>query len=358
MRGVYKPPNSRFWWIRYAGVDGKTIKESSESTRKADAEALYRQRKMEVADGRNPHKRPIPDITLKEFSKVFLDKYAQGQKSYTRTCSAVKQLNSVFGNVPMKRFTFTLVDDWKRDMFNLHDRTNGKEGYSQRTLDRYLAILKVMFSYAQPRGQVSEDACKQVRRVKKYDPDDEDVRYLSQAECQRLIDTCDPHLRPIIVTALHTGMRKSELLCLTWNRVDFDNNLIRLAKTKSGKRRNIGISTTLRGTLQSLPITGKDYVFVNPLTGRPYTDVKRSFRAACDRAKITDFEFRNLRDTWASQLALAGVHPKAIMRLGGWASMRMVMKYINLVDDEIQKAGIIIDERLTGKLDSRKAINL
>ena len=340
MRGVYKQPTSRFWWIEYSGVDGKLVRESSKSIRQADAEALLRQRKMEVDDGKNPHKRPVPDITLREFSVTFLEKYAKGQKSYTRTCSAVKQLCAVFGNLSMKRITNRIIDDWKRDIVNV-------QGYSQRTADRYLATLKRMFSYAKGRGETTEDANNQVRSVKKYDPDDEDVRYLSREECQRLIAVCDSHLRPIIITALHTGMRKSELFRLTWNRVDFENNLIRLAKTKSGKLRNIGMSPTLRETLQSLPVTRTDFVFVNPVTHKPYTDVKRSFRAACDRAKITDFEFRHLRDTWASQLALAGAHPKAIQRMGGWATIKQVMKYINLADGEIQKAGELIEERLS-----------
>jgi integrase len=296
-----------------------------------------------VDDGRNPHKRPVPDITLNDFSVTYLDRYVRGQKSYTRTCSAVKQLCAVFGNVPMKRFTFRIIDDWKRDMVNVH-------GYSQRTVDRYLSVLKRMFSYALERGDVSEDANKNVKRVKKYTPDDEDVRYLSCEESQRLIAACDPHLRPVVIAALHTGMRRGELLKLRWYQVDFDNGLIRLSGTKSGKVRNIGISRTLRETLHSLPVTGTDYVFVNPVTRKPYIDVKRSFRAACDRAKITGFEFRNLRDTYASQLALAGAHPKMIQRVLGHATVRQTMKYINLADGEIQRAGDIIEKRLSNEL--------
>ena len=64
---------------------------------------------------------------------------------------------------------------------------------------------------------------------------------------------------------------------------------------------------------------------------------------------IVDFEFRHLRDTWASQIALSGVHPKAIQRMGGWATIKQVMKYINLTDEEIQKAEEIIEERLSNE---------
>ena len=109
------------------------------------------------------------------------------------------------------------------------------------------------------------------------------------------------------------------------------------------------MSRTLQATLNELTITGKEYVFINPKTRKPYTHVKRSFKSAKERADLwPDFHFRNLRDTWASQLALAGAHPKMIQRVGGWKTIKQVMKYINLADDEMLRAGGIIEDRLAG----------
>ena len=69
-------------------------------------------------------------------------------------------------------------------------------------------------------------------------------------------------LRPIVITALNTGMRKSEILHLTWDRVDLKNRIILLDKTKNGDRREIPINQTLYDALSGITWHIKcDYVF-------------------------------------------------------------------------------------------------
>ena len=72
------------------------------------------------------------------------------------------------------------------------------------------------------------------------------LRYLSgEANAERLLQACDVSLRPIVLTALHTGMRKRELLGLTWDCVDMTHGSIRLKKTKNGKARALPFNETL-----------------------------------------------------------------------------------------------------------------
>ena len=68
-----------------------------------------------------------------------------------------------------------------------------------------------------------------------------------------MIEACDPHLRPIVITALNTGMRKGEILNLRWDQVDLKHGFILLEVTKNGERREIPINETLRQTLEALP---------------------------------------------------------------------------------------------------------
>jgi len=72
------------------------------------------------------------------------------------------------------------------------------------------------------------------------------LRYLSgDAEAERLLQACEDSLRPIVLTALHTGMRKGELLGLTWDAVAMTNGIIRLKQTKNGKARALPLDETL-----------------------------------------------------------------------------------------------------------------
>ena len=78
------------------------------------------------------------------------------------------------------------------------------------------------------------------------------LRYLSKEECKDLINACDNHVKPIVITALNTGMRKSEILSLKWDNVDLKHGFVLLDMTKNGERREIPINDTLRITLQGI----------------------------------------------------------------------------------------------------------
>lgn len=82
--------------------------------------------------------------------------------------------------------------------------------------------------------------------IKKYQGPSGQLRYLSgPAEADRLLTVCEDALKPIVVTALHTGMRKEELLSLTWEAVDMTHGFIRLKQTKNGTARALPFNETL-----------------------------------------------------------------------------------------------------------------
>ena len=75
-----------------------------------------------------------------------------------------------------------------------------------------------------------------------------------------------------------------------------------------------------------------EYVFTNPDTGIRYTDIKKSFSAACREAGITNFTFHDLRHTFATRLADAGVDVVKIKELMGHASIVKTMRYLHATD--------------------------
>ncbi|MFC1574159.1 tyrosine-type recombinase/integrase [Candidatus Latescibacterota bacterium] len=343
MRGVYRRYNkdgtlrSRFWQICYADVRGKIKRESSKSTRKSDAEALLRKRKMEVDDGRNPNKRPVPRITLAEFAPKYLGDKKDDQKSYDRTERIVSQLVDDLGHVMLNDFTFSRLQDW----VNMRQELGNSKG----TVYRYLAVLKNMLRVAKKRHKLSAETFAEIVEFDNPQPKNERLRYLSPEEYHRLVSEADGHTRQVIIIAVGTGMRKGELLKLRWQNVNYDNGKIQLdaAMTKDGDIRVIPMTPEVKHTLRSIDRSPHiDWVW-HDKHGRPYADVRKSFMAAVKRAKITDFTFHDLRHTFASNFVMAGGSLAALKTLLGHESMRMVMRYVTLaqghIDNEIAEFG-------------------
>ena len=150
-----------------------------------------------------------------------------------------------------------------------------------------------MFSKAVEWEMVDEDILKRIRKVKPLRDDGKRLRYLSKEECQSLINVCDSHLKPIVITALNTGMRRGEILGLKWDEhIDLRHGFILLNKTKNGERREIPINDTLRSVLQGLTRRlDIPNVFYDLLTGNPYKDVKRSFKDCIEKVQNSGFPF-------------------------------------------------------------------
>ena len=232
-----------------------------------------------------------------------------------------------------------------------------KKGNKPATVNRHIATIKHMFRKAVEWDMVEEDTLKKISRVHLLEENNMRLRFLSQSECISLIDVCDSHLKPIVITALNSGMRKGEILSLKWDNVDLQHGFILLDITKNGERREIPINNTLseifRGITRRLDV---QYVFFDSKTGKPYMDVKRSFNTACRKAKIKDFHFHDLRHTFASQLVMAGVDITTISKLLGHKTLTMTLRYAHLAPSHKVKALEILDNCLTGKTNYTKTI--
>jgi integrase len=116
--------------------------------------------------------------------------------------------------------------------------------------------------------------------------EDEATRLLT--ECQRAathpVVTCrSPHLHAIVTVALNTGLRRGEVLGLTWDRVDFSRGVILLEQTKNGRRREVPMN---RAVYDALSLLARPQV-----GGRVFgpSSVRKAFESACERAKLINF---------------------------------------------------------------------
>jgi len=341
-RGVFKRKGSTFWWIRYAGIDGKTVFESSKSTKEKVAIALYYQRKTEIREGKEPETRKIiKNHSFKDLCDEY-KKWAERQRCYPSKVYLIEKLDQHFKTYPLRRFTSMILEQYQSDLM--------KE-YKAATVNRLLATIKHMFTKAVDWEMVEEGILKKIRKVKFLEENNRRLRYLSRDEMNALVEQSADHLKHIILMAVNTGMRKNEILSLKWENVDLKHRFILLDKTKNGERREIPINETVRQILleQHMGTDNKPrrldvpYVFYDYVTGRRYGDVKTAFRSACRRAKIKDFRFHDLRHCFASHLVMAGIDLTTVKELLGHKTLSMTLRYAHLAPSHKVNAVNVLD---------------
>jgi len=173
-----------------------------------------------------------------------------------------------------------------------------------------------------------------VRNVKYLHVTNHKARILQPEEEVKLLNGCkqvrNSLLLPVVVLALHTGMRRGELLGLEWPQIDLKNRTIRIlcAKTESGKRL-IPLSVTAYSILETLP-KRLDTQLVFPSdrkAGNRIVDLKKGFKKAIKLAGIPHIRFHDLRHTFATRLAQSNVDLVTLKELLGHASIRMTTHY-------------------------------
>lgn len=346
-RGLYK--RGRIFWLRYVGVDGRIKFESARTTSQKEAEYLLACRKKDVQEGKLPEiKKIVKSITFRELGGEYLI-WVRRQRSFDSKKYFIQELVKTFGNLPLKDFSNRIIEQYQ---------TERLQSKRPATINRHIACLKHMFTKAVEWELVGEETLKKIRKVKLIPENNKRLRFLPSEECQALIKACDPHLRPIVITALNTGMRRGEILKLRWDQVDLKHGFILLEVTKNGERREIPINETLRQTLEVLPRHIKSlYVFWNGKEGRPYGEVKRSFNSALRRTGIKDFTFHDLRHTFASHLVMSGVDLTAVRELLGHKTLTtMTLRYAHLAPSHKIKALGILDKALNEKIYYTKTI--
>ena len=243
-----KSGKSEYWYIDYV-FEGKRKWESVGrvgEVSKADAKKLLALRRTEIlqAKFKTPKNRSIP--TFSEFAQEYLEYAKQNKKSWERDMYSLRKLVPFFGNYKLSVISPILIERYKLERI---------EHVSPRTVNIELVLLKRMFNLA-----ISWDKCESnpLQRVNLFKQSEPKERILTHEEEQRLLDGSPVHLRPIIITALQTGMRYSEILGLTWDNVDLEAGYIRIKESKSGKGRSIPINETLKNTLLELISVNND----------------------------------------------------------------------------------------------------
>ncbi|WP_233414576.1 site-specific integrase [Thermaerobacillus caldiproteolyticus] len=225
-------------------------------------------------------------------------------------------------------------------------------------------------------GIIHKDPTFNAIAVGKVAPKDEDIKYLNYDEVAKLLKVTIDNLqlryisRYIILFALATGARFSEIIGLTWDCVDFKNKTITINKTWDHKYKNDFDNTKNYASLRTITVdehtlnilkdlkakqnelalkTGlrneKNLVFVNSKFELVTNNaVNKTLRMLCKKAKIKELTCHGLRHTHASMLLFKGVNIKYVSRrLGHKDIITTLQTYSHIMDEMEQKESRQVD---------------
>ena len=219
------------------------------------------------------------------------------------------------------------------------------------TVVRYLAGLSQAFNVAVNEWQWMPES--PMARVSKPKVNNERLRHLSADEQTRLLDaakvSANKYLHSILVVALSTGMRQSEIMTLRWGDIlieDADETgLILLDKTKNGERRGVPLVRNAFVAIKSMRIAhaasnndqidGTALLFPSEDDASKPVEIRKAWETTIKRSAISDFRFHDLRHTAASYLAMEGATAPEIAEILGHKSLQMVKRYSHFTKSHI-----------------------
>ncbi len=220
----------------------------------------------------------------------------------------------------------------------MQNLTRHKGMRADASVNREMAILCHLFSKAVERDMMERNPFEKGKSLL-LKVNNQGTRYLTEDEIAKLLDECklQKHLHRIVTCAIHTGMRRGEILTLRWDQIR--NGFIYLDKTKTKHRREIPINDdwvqVFKEIRKEQGLTSK-YVFI--YNSRTIHRVEKAFKGALRRAGIRDFKFHDLRHTFASHVIMRGGSLKDVQELLGHKTMTMTLRYSHLSQEHKKKA--------------------
>jgi integrase len=264
-------------------------------------------------------------------------------RSYATDVQRLKPLLAILGKVQAAIIGPADIDRALRKVMNNRGVPSGKS-----TANRYLALLSSIFSHAVRNGRLVANPCKRVERfaeppgrVRYLNQHDEEEEMRLRAEIRKLC----PDFEADLDLALNTGMRRDEQWSLKRDWVDLERNILTVYG-KGAKRRYIPINAACHAALRKLmDRAGKGEYLCAQKKREGQRDWRDWFERSRDAAGIKDFRWHDLRHTFASRLAMAGVSLQTIQQLLGHATLAMTMRYAHLspahLRDAVNKLGAV-----------------
>jgi integrase len=350
------------YWISYRMPSGKQKQEavgtSIDDARTADGKKRTMKKEGKLFDIREDAK-----MTFKEFSKWYLNlESVKRQKACWRTEISLNHFNEVHGDLVVGKIKAVDLENYQAK--------RKSQGKADHTIDHEIGAVKAMINKGFDNDMVSGETLKVFKRSKKLLKRNSNARtrILSHSDFDKLCANAPRHVKDAVSIGYHSGMRRGEILKLTWEMVDMKRRLITLPAeiTKDNERRVIPMSKPLYDIIDEIKKnpprpkkrppnkTGAEHDQDNDrvlpfrkrsdrvliFRGKPLKTIGPALKKACEEVGVpygrkTDngFVFHDLRHTFNTNMRKAGVPESVIMEITGHSTREMFDRY-NTVDEE------------------------
>lgn len=341
--------------ITYTDEFGKRRDKRRRALSRTHARQLIKEMLREIED-RGESSLDTSRLTFTQLAKHYKERYATparyiesrkiaGLRSHTEVKRIVEILAKHFSSKRLRSITHGDILQFRAKRLDtaVRFKTAPSRQRSIATVNRELTVLRRMFSIALREGWILRHPFSGSDTIVSSSDETKRTRVLSPAEEKLLLDACDENrsrLRPIVVCALDTGMRRGEILSLRWADVDLKSKRINIQamNTKTLRSRSIAITTRLLTELLKIPRREP--------TARVFgvTDtVKRSWATAKRIAGISNLRFHDLRHTCATRLVQGGLPIAEVSRILGHTNITTTFRYANIDDSSLERALEILE---------------
>lgn len=266
------------------------------------------------------------EITLDAACAKWWTEYAQHLSSANDLFSKLRILLTIIdGNIYLSQIN-------KMDVNHIVTHfTNA--GRSNATANRYLCVLSAICTRAKNNWDCRIPDFK-ILSFRQKEPK-ENIKYFRDwNEIQTLLNASAPHIRPIILTALYTGLRRGRILSLKWEQIDWNNNQI-IYMGKDDNPHSVPMVSALRKILEQIP---RDHEYVFTYGGHRITDIKHAWQSAFKKTNLPYRSFHTLRHTTATWLLRQTNNLRVVQNVLGHSNISVTTKYAHLVNNESQSA--------------------
>jgi len=306
-------------------------------TRKTDAKQWADQTEAAIVRGRFIPTMKAQRYSLKDVLELYEPEILEDLKDPYNRLRHLTSWRKELGELPLSELTSERIKNFRKKL---------RSKVSNATANRYVASLSAALTYAvKDLGWMEKNPALRIKRLK--EPKNR-TRFLSEKEFEDLIGACSslhnyPEMLPIVLIAVTTGMRRSEILKLRWIDCDIASLRMIVRDSKNDELRSVPL---VGPALEALKHWGK----VRPLDSNALVfpshtrsadnrllDIDHAWRLIRSGAGLVNFRFHDLRHTAASYLAMSGAGLRDIGDILGHKSLSMTLKYSHLTDDHKRK---------------------
>lgn len=349
---VYERKDSRFWWM---WIEGTAIRKSTgvpvgsgyqrKETRR-DAEDIYNAAKTDIARGAAnlPTTKARPAATFRAHAEWYRDHIAIHHRGKRRAKSIIKRLIEDFGEIDLRELDAAKIEEWK---------TKRATQVQPQSVNRELDMLKPLLGAAVPKYLDVNPADKVKRfRTRKFAP----ITILTESAERALLREATDEERALVLLGLDALLRLGD--ARTFKVARNKGTHIEVEDPKTGVPYQVPASKRLQTALSALPGHG-GYYFAKQRTQkakagewRPWSESEAFtvFKELCERADVTrgreagGITFHSLRHTGASRASRVS-KATAVMKLGGWQSLKQLARYDHPDEADLVRAVEAIGSR-------------